>query len=287
MQEWTLIGSGHIRKMHTCVVDDAEQASPVVGYQLPLDDQLFDINSLIGKQLKISYGGDIHCNHCGRKTKKSFNQGYCYPCFQKLAQCDSCIVSPEKCHFDAGTCREPEWGETHCMTDHIVYLANSSGIKVGITRASQVPTRWMDQGAIQALPIFRVATRKLSGLLEVILKEQVADKTNWRTMLKGDVDYLHLKSLRDQIIDNAWNEIVALQKQHALQALQFLDDAQPYDFHYPVEQYPKKVVSHNLDKSLVVEGLLQGIKGQYLIFDTGVINMRKYSAYHIDLYQAG
>lgn len=173
------------------------------------------------------------------------------------------------------------------MTDHIVYLAKSSGIKVGITRASQVPTRWMDQGAIQALPIFRVATRKLSGLLEVILKEQVADKTNWRTMLKGNVDYLHLKGLRDQIIDNAWNEIVALQKEYGLQALQFLDDAQPYEFHYPVEQYPQKVVSHNLDKNLVVEGELQGIKGQYLIFDTGVINMRKYSAYHIDLYQSG
>ncbi|MYM62459.1 DUF2797 domain-containing protein [Pseudomaricurvus sp. HS19] len=257
-----------------------------VAYQLPLDDSLCDMNALLGQRLKLVYGGDIHCCHCGRKTKKSFNQGYCYPCFQKLAQCDSCIVSPEKCHYDAGTCREPEWGETHCLTDHIVYLANSSGAKVGITRQSQVPVRWMDQGAIQALPIFRVATRRLSGLLEVILKDQVADKTNWRTMLKGDVDYIDLVSLRDQLLDNAWDQIVALQREYGVQAVQFIEQAQEYDFRYPVDTYPKKVVSFNLDKEPEVEGVLQGIKGQYLIFDTGVINMRKFGAYHIELYRA-
>ncbi len=276
---WELLAAGHIQKMRTSHND-------AVAYQLPLDDTQCDMNALLGQRLKLVYGGDIHCCHCGRKTRKSFNQGYCYPCFQKLAQCDSCIVSPEKCHYDAGTCREPEWGEAHCLTDHIVYLANSSGAKVGITRQSQVPVRWMDQGAIQALPIFRVATRRLSGLLEVILKDQVADKTNWRTMLKGDVDYIDLVSLRDQLLDNAWDQIVALQREYGVQAVQFIEQAQEYDFCYPVDTYPKKVVSFNLDKEPEVEGVLQGIKGQYLIFDTGVINMRKFGAYHIELYQA-
>ena len=126
-----------------------------VSYTMALGAQSMPLNPLIGRMIKLSYLGKISCVHCGRDTNKSFSQGYCYPCFQKLAQCDSCIMSPEKCHYDAGTCREPIWGDEFCMQDHIVYLANSSGIKVGITRASQVPIRWIDQGAIQALPIMR------------------------------------------------------------------------------------------------------------------------------------
>jgi len=122
-----------------------------VSYSLRLSEQEIPLNQFLGRQLQLQFQGVINCIHCNRKTNKSFNQGYCYPCFMRLAQCDSCIVSPEKCHFAAGTCREPEWGEQNCMIDHIVYLANTSGIKVGITRTSQVPTRWMDQGATQAL----------------------------------------------------------------------------------------------------------------------------------------
>ena len=195
-------------------------------------------------------------------------------------------MSPEKCHYDAGTCREPQWGDTHCMTDHIVYLANSSGVKVGITRLNQVPIRWMDQGAIQALPIVRVATRRLSGLIETLFKDQVADKTNWRKMLKGEVEYLHLPSIRDELMDNAWNDLMALQKEHGVQAIQFIDDGDEYEFEYPVEEYPSKIVTHNLDKNPSAEGVLKGIKGQYLILDTGVINIRKYGAYHVELLSA-
>jgi len=275
-----LLASGHLKKMHT------DHAQPV-SYSLPIGESVVSMNALLGSKIRIEYEGVINCHHCGRKSKKSFNQGYCYPCFQSLAQCDSCIMSPEKCHYDAGTCREPEWGDTHCMTDHIVYLANSSGIKVGITRLNQVPTRWMDQGAIQALPIFRVATRKLSGLVETLFKEQVADKTNWRKMLKGEVEYLHLPTVRDELLDNAWNDVVSLQKAHGIQSIQVIDDGDEYEFEYPVEEYPTKVVTHNLDKQPIVEGRLVGIKGQYLILDTGVINVRKFGAYHVNLYGPG
>lgn len=145
----TLLGQGGLRKM-------SAQLDAPVSYAFRLDEQVLPVNPLLGQHLRIEFLGAIHCTHCGRKTKKSFAQGYCYPCFTKLAQCDSCIMSPERCHYAAGTCREPAWGEQFCMTDHIVYLANSSGVKVGITRASQVPTRWIDQGASQALPILRV-----------------------------------------------------------------------------------------------------------------------------------
>ncbi|MGD8525181.1 MAG: DUF2797 domain-containing protein, partial [Thioalkalispiraceae bacterium] len=155
--------TGNINKMLTSLESPVE-------YQLPIGEQRVSMNKLLGSSISLRYEGEINCIACGRKTSKSFNQGYCYPCFKSLARCDTCIIKPELCHYFKGTCREPEWGEQHCMQDHFVYLANSSGIKVGITRGSQVPTRWMDQGASQALPIFRVKNRLISGQLEVILK---------------------------------------------------------------------------------------------------------------------
>ncbi|WP_179057905.1 DUF2797 domain-containing protein [Pseudomonas taiwanensis] len=252
-----------------------------VQYGFRLDEADIAVNPLIGKQLRLEFLGAIHCTHCGRKTKKSFSQGYCYPCFTKLAQCDSCIVSPEKCHFEAGTCREPEWGERFCMTDHVVYLANSSGIKVGITRASQVPTRWIDQGASQALPILRVATRQQSGFVEDLLRSKVADRTNWRAMLKGEAPPLDLAAVRDELLDQLADGVRALQDRFGLQAIQPVTDIQPIEISYPVDAYPTKVVSFDLDKTPVVEGTLRGIKGQYLILDTGVINLRKYTAYQL------
>ena len=128
-------------------------ADPVV-YRLRVGEARVDLNPLLGQSLALRYSGRIQCVHCGNKTNKSFSQGYCYPCFIKLAQCDMCIVKPETCHYAAGTCREPDWGKQFCFQPHVVYLANSSGIKVGITRRSQIPTRWIDQGAVQALPVF-------------------------------------------------------------------------------------------------------------------------------------
>jgi hypothetical protein len=138
-----------------------------VQYELPLSDQRIALNPLLGKVIKLTFTGNIRCVHCNRTIKKSFNQGYCYPCFISLAQCDMCIMKPETCHYEAGTCREPSWGEEFCFKPHIVYLANSSGIKVGITRQTQIPTRWIDQGAVQALPIFKVQSRYMAGLIEI------------------------------------------------------------------------------------------------------------------------
>ncbi len=255
-----------------------------VSYQLPISDQFIDMNALIGRQITLKFQGLINCIHCGRKTKKSFSQGYCYPCMTKLAQCDSCIMSPEKCHFAAGTCREPEWAESNCMVDHIVYLANSSGLKVGITRGSQVPTRWIDQGAVQALPLFRVKTRLLSGLVEVIFKSHVADKTNWRKMLKNEVDEMDLFAERDRLFELSDNELSDLMGTQDLLAVQKIDDAKVTEIDFPVIEYPVKVTSFNLDKTPEVSGKLMGIKGQYLILDGGVINLRKYTGYFLEVY---
>lgn len=259
--------------------------APVVQYSFRLDDTQVPVNPMIGQRLRLEYLGAIHCSHCGKRTKTSFSQGYCYPCMTKLAQCDVCIMAPEKCHYDAGTCREPSWGEQFCMTDHVVYLANSSGIKVGITRATQLPTRWLDQGASQALPIMRVATRQKSGLVEDVLRSQVPDRTNWRALLKGDAEVLDLPAIREQVFEACADGLRELQGRFGLQAIQPLPDAEVVQMNYPVEAYPKKIVSFNLDKDPVAEGTLLGIKGQYLIFDTGVINIRKYTAYQLAVLQ--
>ncbi|WP_373690922.1 DUF2797 domain-containing protein [Endozoicomonas sp. SESOKO4] len=270
--------SGALRKMESVLKDGQP-----VDYQLPVGDDLLPLNELMGKKLTLEYQGEINCCHCGRKTRKSFSQGFCYPCFKKLPQCDSCIMSPEKCHYHEGTCRDAAWGETFCMTDHVVYLANSSGLKVGITRATQVPTRWVDQGATQALPFVRVSTRQQSGFIETLFKEFVNDRTNWRAMLKGTAEPLDLKTQASELLDMNASRVEALQEQFGLQAITLVVDPEVVDIRYPVEQYPVKVTSMSFDKKPVIEGVLMGIKGQYLILDTGVINIRKHTSYQVNV----
>ena len=271
-----VIASGIVRKM------SSRLDRPVV-YGARLGDNEIALNPLIDKQLKLIFSGSIYCIHCNRKTNKSFNQGYCYPCFQKLAQCDSCIIHPERCHLEQGTCREPAWGEKYCMQDHIVYLANSSGLKVGITRATQVPTRWIDQGATQALAIMRVRSRLQSGTLEMAFKQHVADKTNWRDMLKGKATELDMAGERDKLLILCEEDI----KEHAARfgffAISILKGIGPVSIDYPIKTYPEKIISLNFDKEPVVFGTLKGIKGQYLIFDSGVINLRRFSGYEVEL----
>jgi hypothetical protein len=270
------LAAGNVRKMKNAL-------GQPVQYTMLLGESEVPLNQYLGQSLELEYRGRINCIHCDRKTNKSFSQGYCYPCFKRLAQCDTCIISPEKCHYAAGTCREPQWGEAHCMVDHIVYLANTSGIKVGITRGTQVPTRWMDQGATQAQPIFRVDTRHHSGLVETVFKNHIADKTNWQAMLKGDAQPRDLEAERQRLVATCQREIEEVRENYGLQAITELVGEPEVTIEYPVLQYPTKVKSFNLDKIPTVGGTLMGIKGQYLIFDTGVINMRKYGGYHLSL----
>jgi hypothetical protein len=268
--------AGHLRKMRVSL------ESPVA-YELLVDDHAEALNPYIGKRLRMEYEGDIHCTACGRKTKKSYSQGHCYPCSQSLACCDLCIMKPETCHYDAGTCREPEWGEQHCMQIHYVYLANSSGLKVGITRAPQIPTRWIDQGASQALPIFRVSHRYLSGLVEVAMKEHVSDRTDWRRMLKGSPEAVDIEQRRDELFAASQDALNDLTKRFGEEAIEFLEHDEVVNIDYPITEYPDKVRPLNFDKTPVIEGTLLGIKGQYLILDCGVLNIRKFSGYDVKI----
>ena len=270
------LASGRLAKM---LIEKTEPLS----YHLNVGDEKIDMNAYIGKDIRIISNGEIRCSHCQRRTNKSFNQGYCFPCFKKLAQCDRCMMSPELCHFSKGTCREPEWAEQFCMQEHIVYLANSSGLKVGITRHSQVPTRWMDQGAIQALPILSVSTRQLSGLVEVIMKEWVADKTNWRKMLKHDVEVMDLEQERDKLFELSADALADLRRQFPDEKINLLESAEVWTFEYPSSQWPEKIKTFNLEKQSIVEGKLLAIKGQYLILDSGCFNVRKHTSFDVSL----
>jgi len=254
-----------------------------VSYQLPLGNFLISLNEYIGKDFALEFTGEINCIACGRDIKKSYQQGYCFPCTKKLAQCDLCILKPELCHYHKGSCREPKWGETHCMIQHIVYLSNTSGLKVGITRGTQVPTRWIDQGAIAAIPIFAVSTRRISGIIETAIKANVADKTNWRNMLKNIVPKVDLIAEKHKIIHENQSLITDIIQEFGAGSAVAIRQDNVYDFEYPVEAYPEKVSSLSFDKTPRVKGKLVGIKGQYLIFSHGVINMRKFGGYKIAL----
>lgn len=258
---------GVLRKLRTKYTDPIE-------YQLPLGEQQVALNPLLGKQICLRYLGVIFCIHCGRKTRKSFSQGYCYPCFQRLAQCDMCTVRPELCHYDQGACREPEWGREHCLVPHTVYLSNASGLKVGITRGEDPTQRWIDQGAAEGLAIRTVPDRLSAGRLEVALKESVSDRTNWRKMLKGEPDTIDLAGEAERLL----NELCESEGAISGETPQF---QQMLKLDYPVVQYPAKVSAHNFEKEACFVGALRGIKGQYLMVGDKVVNVRKYAGYQM------
>lgn len=266
MAEAVVEKTGCLRKMK-----NHYRETDSVDYHLCFGDHEIALNARIGTRLRLRYTGRIRCLNCQKPTKKTFNQGFCWRCFSTLPQADTCMVRPETCHYDQGTCRDAQWGQAHCLIPHTIYLANSSGVKVGITRQYQQITRWMDQGAIQALPILTVYTRADAGRVEMALKQYVADKTNWRTMLKGDVPDVDLAAKARELLPHVPDSVKS--------------DPMPLDadvaIRYPVRRHPLKVISFNFDKNPVVEGCLEGIKGQYLIFDHGVINIRKFGGYEV------
>lgn len=263
--------SGTMRKM---VVSSKETAQ----YELTLDTESINLNDKIGQHITIEFLGKIICQACGNKTNKSYNQGFCYVCFNKLARNDRCIMSPQLCHYANGTCREPEWGDTHCMQKHIVYLAWSSHLKVGITKPSQIPTRWIDQGASHAVAICEVASRYHAGLIEEYLSQFYSDRTNWRKMLAGvplDIDLLSCaKDAQEKILVGNFPEGVTTGLKLLDLCIESID--------YPIDMIGP-IQSLSLDKQQAVSGYLLGIRGQYLLLDTGVINVRKHGSYLVNV----
>lgn len=261
---------GTLRKLKTENKDTVNYLLPLVGE----NTQEIGLNDLIGKEISMRFTGNKFCIDTGKKVKQTYHQGYSWESFITLPECDQCIFKPELCHFSHGTCRDESWGESNCFKPHIVYIALSSDVKVGITRKVNIPHRWMDQGAISALPILEVKDRKTSGLIEVEIAKELGDKTNWRKMLKNEVESVDLTKIREKVLKKF---SVLIEKNEA----KILDES-IYHFNYPVEKYPEKVKSLNFDKDPLIAGKLVGIKGQYFIFDHGVINIRRYQGYEIE-----
>ena len=262
-----MIYKGFLTKMQT------EYSNPIQ-YYLVFENSFLSLNQLLDKNIEINFLG-YQCLKCGKK-KKIFRQGFCYDCFMSSPAAGDWIMKPElsTAHLDLED-RDLEYEKRVQLQPHIVYLALSSEVKVGVTRKTQVPTRWIDQGAVQAIPIVEVPNRYLAGITEVALKEHFADKTNWQKMLKNEVpdaDLIQERSNLKYIIPKEVQEYFHPEKEDL------------YDLHFPVLEFPKKVTSLNLDKTPNFSGKLMGIKGQYLIFQDGtVFNVRTFEGYVVKI----
>lgn len=260
--------TGQIRKMHTNLGEEVE-------YKLPIGEDLIDMNQFIGKEVSLNYQDQILCVNCGRETVKSFNQGFCYPCFRDAPEAADWIIHPEKSTAHLGIeDRDLEFEKSVQLQPHVVYLSLTSDVKVGITRGTQVPTRWIDQGAVKAIKLAETPNRYLAGMIEVSLKNHLADKTNWRKMLMNiypDVDLLAKKEEIKALVANEYHQY-------------FEGNDKIININFPVINYPVKLKSIGFDKVPEYTGVLKGIKGQYLIFENGIVlNIRKHGGYVVEL----
>lgn len=259
---------GNILKMRT------ELANPVK-YTLPIGENLLEMNDLIGKEISMKFDGRINCISCGKQTKTSFGQGFCYNCLQTAPEASESVLRPELSKAHLGIARDLEWAEKHDLIDHVVYLAVSAQIKVGVTRIHQVPTRWIDQGASSAIKLVTTPNRHIAGIIEVFLKKHFTDKTNWRAMLTSETALVcNLLEEKAKVIELLPAEL----RKYAE------PDNSIVDIEYPIHQYPGKIKSIGFDKMPVIEGVLIGIKGQYLMFeDDSVVNIRKHNGYYLQI----
>jgi hypothetical protein len=270
-----MIYSGNIRKMKS----DLDSNGQVL-YQLPLFEvlepsELIPLNGLIGQPISLRFDHQINCVVTGRKIKKTYGDGMSYDAFMESPLGCPSIMNPELSTIHLGIAlRDEQWEREHHLQPHIVYLSKTSGIKVGVTRKTQVPTRWIDQGATEAIAIAEVPYRQLAGLIEVQLKKHFADKTNWQQMLKNVTS-------DEQLLDRKNYLITVLEKDFESH---LLNENSVTNIHYPVLQYPDKVKSLKFDTTPIIEKVLTGIKGQYLIFSDGsVLNLRSHAGYKIIL----
>jgi hypothetical protein len=246
-----------------------------VQYFLQLGNDKVAVNELVGHKLQLRWTGTIFCTVCGKKTRKSFGEGMCWNCFSTSAENSECIVRPELCEAHLHKGRDPEWEERNHNKPHFVYLALTDAPKIGVTRDSQIPTRWIDQGANKAIIIAQTPYRQLAGFIEVVLKEHYTDKTNWQKMLTNQVndgiDLVEEKEKAVQLLPEQFQEF-------------WYESDEIVELIYPVNEYPTKVSSLTLDKEKPIDLELKGIRGQYFIFEGGqVINIRRHSGYEVEL----
>lgn len=259
---------GTIQKMESILSDPVE-------YHLPVNEQKINMNELINQTLSITYHHEIYCVRCGKKTSKSFFHGFCYPCFTTAPEAAPCIIHPEKCQAHEGIARDMEWSQNFCLQQHYVYLAITNGLKVGVTRATQVPTRWIDQGAVKAVILAKTPNRHIAGTIEVMLKNHFNDKTYWQQLLNNDPpENINLAEEK--------NKAIALLPEEMQQYMS--KDNTVTTINFPFSYTPEKIKSTNFDKASSITGILTGIKGQYLVFDNKLaINIRRHNGHLVEI----
>ncbi len=248
---------GVLTKMET------EFASPIQ-YYLVFENDFINMNQLLDKTIGLQFV-KYQCLNCNL-NKPIYRQGFCKSCFYDVPQAADWVMRPElsTAHLDKED-RDLEYEKKVQLQPHIVYLANSSNVKVGVTRKSQVPTRWIDQGAHEAIEIVEVPNRYLAGITEVALKDHVSDKTNWRSMLKNEIKDENLVEWREKLKGFVPSEAMDY----------FIESNSETNLEFPVLKYPEMPKSLNLKKEKLYTGKLVGVKGQYLIFeDNTVFNVR-------------
>lgn len=259
--------AGPLSKMRTNLAE-------TVGYYLEIGDDFVFMNDLIGKELQLRYQGHITC-HCGDSVSEVFRMNFCKHCFFTKPEAGDPILRPElsQAHLDIED-RDLAWEKKYQLQPHLVYLANSAGLKVGVTREQQRPTRWMDQGATAAIVLAQTENRYQAGAIEVALKEYMSDKTPWQKMVKGedvDMDLVAEKGKAKEWVPAEFQSMISP------------DDTVTH-IHYPVSEYPIKAKSVNLEKVGSLEGKLVGIRGQYLLFSSGaVMNVRSHEGRHVEM----
>jgi hypothetical protein len=246
-----------------------------VNYALHMGASTLPMAGRIGQPFTLRFTGARTCMSCGKRVKKFYGQGLCYPCLKNAPEASECIVRPELCRAHLGEGRDPAWEKEHHLTEHFVYLSQTGGIKVGVTRATQIPVRWVDQGAVLAVLIARTPYRQLAGAIEVDLKRSLADRTDWRKMLQQVVpDPAGLIAARDAAVNVVAPEL----KEYMLTA------EAPQTLIYPLRETLPKITSVSFEKLPEITGTLLGIKGQYLLFKDGrVFNVRNHTGYHVEV----
>ncbi len=236
-----------------------------IQYYLDMKTDFINVNQLLDRTISIKFVKH-ECLNC-HLERPIYRQGFCKNCFFEIPQAADWIMRPElsTAHLDKED-RDLEYEKRMQLQPHIVYLANSSNIKVGVTRKNQVPTRWIDQGAHEAIEVIEVPNRYLAGIAEVALKDHVSDKTNWRKMLSNDITDVNLVDEKEKLASFLPEEVKPYYLENNMQEVQL---------NFPVNKYPEKVKSLSLSKTPEYTGVLKGIKGQYLIFeDNTVFNIR-------------
>ena len=259
--------TGQISKMVPSIGNPIE-------YVLPIGEKKLILNKHIGELIQIKFNDEIRCINCNNKIKKTYMQGYCYPCFISLPQTEDCVFKPHLCKAHLGEARDMDWAKNNCLVSTYVYLSLTSNLKVGVTRHSHIPSRWIDQGAHYAIRFAKTPNRYLAGLIELEISKYISDRTQWRKMILGQYDELDLINKKNDLHEYLPSNLDKY----------YLNNENIIELKYPIINNLEKIKSFNIEKFKTINKKLIGIKGQYLMFDDNhVLNVRKYTGYNFTI----